>query len=584
MQVSLFIKLISVFFTLFLAINICGQDNNKLARELFDDGNRLIKEGKFEEALKILRQSLKLEPRNAAIYNSLGSAHLSLRQYDKAVENLSRAALILPQDAGIKNNLCLALGLDKQFEKAVSNCEEAVRLDPDSADKRWLLVNTFYQAKRFDEAIKAAETALVKFEEDEGLLYILGGVYAAKGNFAKVLAINEKLVKAKPNVSAYRVALSEGYLAFDRVEEAAQTARKAIELDVLNPFAYYRLAKVYSEIGLNEEAVSALQKAVELKPDAGEIYLLYGENLAKLGNKSQAIINLREAVRLLPDYSPAQYILGKNLIEDARFAEAVEPLRQADKLKPNDLDTKVALGTALLESGNYDNAIRSLEEAIRLGSNNSLIQMLLDVSKGRKQGVARIEKVKQQVAADPRNIEALKYLGNLYLYTGNIREAERLMLEAFKLEPESGESNNDMAVFYSDARRFDIAVRYLRRAVELKRHHILYLSLATNLSKLGKTQEALEAYRKGIEVKPNSIYLLKPYADALRDAGKRSEAIEVYKKVIEIEPRNAPTLFNLSYLSLKLLDTENAKRYYEILRTVEPQTAKNLAWIFRLLK
>jgi tetratricopeptide (TPR) repeat protein len=210
--------------------------------------------------------------------------------------------------------------------------------------------------------------------------------------------------------------------------------------------------------------------------------------------------------------------------------------------------------------------------------------MFVDVARARKQGVAEIEKVKQRVANNPKDIEAKKYLANLYKFTGKVTEAESLLLEAIRLQPESAEAHNDLAIFYADQRRHDKAIKLYRRATELKSHHILYLSLGNSLRKLGRNEEAFEAFRKAIDIKPDSIHPLKFYADALRETGKRREAVEIYQKILKIEPNNSPALFNLAILSLKLMDLESAQRYYETLRKADAPLAKNLSWILRLKK
>ena len=169
-------------------------------------------------------------------------------------------------------------------------------------------------------------------------------------------------------------------------------------------------------------------------------------------------------------------------------------------------------------------------------------------------------------------------------FIGNIPEATRLKVEAFKQQPETFETNNELGVFFSDTRRFDLAIKYFRRAIELKPHPVLYLSLANSLRKLGRVDEECAAYKKALEIKPDSKNVLKFYADALRNSGKKSEALEMYKKLLNFDPNNSPALFNLSLLYLDFLDRPNAQIYYEKLLQADKNLARNLSWIFRIKK
>lgn len=575
-------KIFILILVITFSFNTFAQENDKTVKQLIEKGAQLGMDGKYEEALRTFKEAQKLSPQNPAVFNGLGMSYLHLKKYKNAIENLDKAIELAPNNDLIRINLCITLAANKQSNLAVQQCQEAVNLNPESSKSRYLTSHFLRIAGRLDEAIAATEESLIDFPEDEKLLNFLISANIAKSNFQRALEILEKLVEIKPDVSDYQVELSQVYLMFDRVDDAVKTANKAIKLNVLNPFAYYRLAKVYHEIAMYDEAISTLHKAVELKPNAGEIYFLYGQSLSKTGNASQAIVNLREAVRLMPDYVPALFTLGQILTEDGRFAEAVEPLRKAEKLRSNDLEIKTNLGLALFESGNFDEALKYLLEADKLKPKNEVIQMFINVTKSRKKGIADIENVKRFVASNPNDGKTKMYLANLYQYSGNIPEATKLMLESFNQQSETFELNNNLGVFFTETRRYDLAIKYTKRAIELKQHHVLYLSLAGNLKRLGKIDEALEAFKKALEIKADSTYALKGFADTLKDHGKKREAIEIYKKLVEIEPNNSAALFNLSLLHLDFLDKPTAQIYYEKLLQTDKNLARNLSWIFRI--
>jgi tetratricopeptide (TPR) repeat protein len=297
---------------------------------------------------------------------------------------------------------------------------------------------------------------------------------------------------------------------------------------------------------------------------------------SRRGKSEPAIAALQKAVNLAPETFQYQKELGSKLSDERRYDEAIEYLRKAEKLKPNDFETKATLGVALMESGKFDEALEVLAQADRMKPGNQLIQMFLNVARARREGATQIELMKQVATQNPKDARVRESLSKMLLYLRRSAEAEAVLNELIPLLPQDGQSQNLVAVFYTDLGKLEKAIEYYRKATAIKPHHVIYLSLAGSLQKLGLTSEALEAYKKAFEIKPDSIYVLKLYADFLRDQGKRQEAIEMYKRAVEAEPTNSPVLFNLALLYVKTGNLELAKTYYEMLRAVDPPQAKTL--------
>ena len=64
-------------------------------------------------------------------------------------------------------------------------------------------------------------------------------------------------------------------------------------------------------------------------------------------------------------------------------------------------------------------------------------------------------------------------------------------------------------------------------------------------SQIGMFDEAIEAYKKTISLKPDYVEAYSNMGVALRNQGKLDEAIDAYKKAISLRPNDADTYFNL---------------------------------------
>jgi tetratricopeptide (TPR) repeat protein len=89
----------------------------------------------LEEALRLVRRAVALDPDNGAYVDSLGWTHFRLRQYDRARDYLERASRLDPADPTVHEHLgdlYVALG---QTEKARQSYQRALELGDDNAEQ-----------------------------------------------------------------------------------------------------------------------------------------------------------------------------------------------------------------------------------------------------------------------------------------------------------------------------------------------------------------------------------------------------------------------------------------------------------------
>lgn len=65
---------------------------------LVEQGNSLLNEGKFEEALGFFEQALLLDQNNPELWNHKGVALRSIGRYDEAIECFNKSLEIDPRD------------------------------------------------------------------------------------------------------------------------------------------------------------------------------------------------------------------------------------------------------------------------------------------------------------------------------------------------------------------------------------------------------------------------------------------------------------------------------------------------------
>ena len=161
-------------------------------------------------AQKLLSEAVKLDPKDADAYYSLGFADSFLRNYDEAVMDLEAVVRLKPdywKAFYALGNLYMNIALP---EKAIGPYKEMVKLQPDDARGYLGLGNAYYENSRWDEASQAytkcveispsddqCRSNLDKIERRQGM------ASGTTGDFEKILAKNPRDVEAN-----YRLGVS----------------------------------------------------------------------------------------------------------------------------------------------------------------------------------------------------------------------------------------------------------------------------------------------------------------------------------------------------------------------------------------
>nr|MBP7634687.1 tetratricopeptide repeat protein [Candidatus Ozemobacteraceae bacterium] len=128
-------------------------------------------------------------------------------------------------------------------------------------------------------------------------------------------------------------------------------------------------------------------------------------------------------------------------------------------------------------------------------------------------------------------------------------------------------------------------LEHLRKAVQAgPRSARFHVSLGVELNGFGLATEAAQAASEAVKLHPGEYRLWMLLADVLTAQGKRSDAVDAYRKAVELEPQDPVLLNNLAFTLLELdretgLALELAKKSVEL----QPGYVFNLdtlAWAF----
>ena len=132
---------------------------------------------------------------------------------------------------------------------------------------------------------------------------------------------------------------------------------------------------------------------------------------------------------------------------------------------------------------------------------------------------------------------------------------------------------DDIAPFsildYQDAVTF-------KDAIKQKKHHVLYMSLGDAYQHQGKFDEAIAAYQKSIELKPEFAFSLYGLGYCLIKQGRYEEAIQPLQKLISVEPKSINGNHALGMAYARLGNKTAAMQQYYILENLDARAAADL--------
>jgi tetratricopeptide (TPR) repeat protein len=136
-----------------------GEIKNELDYKVWQKKGRIFfSQGRYEEALQALDQSIKMNPRSAESWNERGNVLIAANRYNEALKCYEVAVALDPSFASAWINKAQALNAMDRYDEAVSACDKAIHLDPMSSDA-WYTKALILEEEAQETFTKAKELA-----------------------------------------------------------------------------------------------------------------------------------------------------------------------------------------------------------------------------------------------------------------------------------------------------------------------------------------------------------------------------------------------------------------------------------------
>lgn len=160
---------------------------------------------------------------------------------------------------------------------------------------------------------------------------------------------------------------------------------------------------------------------------------------------------------------------------------------------------------------------------------------------------------------------------------GDIVTAQTAIDRILEQDPDRGGAVYLRGLLALDARQFETARNWVRRAIEISPHPDYYYTLCIIEYALEAYASTVQTARKGLALQPASLGLHLHEAAALFMEGFLDDAATKYRKLLEFQPDNLHVLTNLGIVAHHLDSLEEAERHLRHAIALAPDSPETLS-------
>jgi tetratricopeptide (TPR) repeat protein len=160
--------------------------------------------GEFEDAVEILRETVRVSGTNAKIYTELGQIYIAQKRLDLAQLVLAKAVELDAKDPAVYNALALLAQKQGNAQAAFERFDQAVSLDPGYIDARFNKATVLLDAGDYARA-KTELVAIVERKDDDYAAQVsLGVAHRGLKELPEAKKVWERVIKQAPKRSTAR--------------------------------------------------------------------------------------------------------------------------------------------------------------------------------------------------------------------------------------------------------------------------------------------------------------------------------------------------------------------------------------------
>jgi len=412
-----------------LVFSGCALSPEAKEARFLEAGKKALARNEYSRAIIQFRNAIRIKKRNAETYYQLGLAYLGAGDAGSAFKAFSAATELDPKhkDAQVKySELLILTKQEERLKNAKQRLGDVLKSTPDDADALNALAIAEWQLGSREDAEQRLDRALMNSPKDLQATVTLAKMKIVKGDLAAAGELVKKIAAQQPPSADAFLAAAQLSAMMQRLPDAEQYFRRALQIDKDNVLALYDLANLLLATGKADQAepfYSRLSKTSERQYRPLHALFLFNS-----GKTQQGTSEFEQLVKQDPKDRKARSMLIGAYWRTNRPADAEKVLAQALKDNPKDIDALTQRSAIYISVGRLTEAQADLTRALRLEPQSAEAHYLVSrIHRARGANLTRRQELAEAVRSKPSFLQARIELAQMLVTAGSPKAALDLM-------------------------------------------------------------------------------------------------------------------------------------------------------------
>tara|TARA_B100000700_G_scaffold149080_1_gene165895 strand:- start:646 stop:2394 length:1749 start_codon:yes stop_codon:yes gene_type:complete len=320
-----------------------------------------LRSGQPEKAISLLKGIA--EPQSFGVYQALGDAYVSVKNFDKAIETYRDWSQKFPTDSRSWYRLIATYQMSNNFDGALEATQNARRYLP--RDERLILVEAhlaastgrFAQSKRAIELLTEDSSELVNLTHTRGLLAL------NEGRYDDAVSLLSAYYETNPGFAVARL-LALSFAGLGQAEQGLEFLLSEVKKEEDKIVFKLVTADYASSYGLYDASINLYKQVLAQKPDEFAALNNLASVYTQSGDLTNAAENAKRVIEIAPDSPYALDTYGYVLLKQGKIEEGKAFVERALGKAPNNKEIQLHNVEALLLNGDLTQA-KSMLSRIR---------------------------------------------------------------------------------------------------------------------------------------------------------------------------------------------------------------------------
>lgn len=291
--------------------------------------------GQNNQAIKILKHNLKVNPNDETSIMELGVAFHEAGKFKEAISYFNKTIDNSPYNHLAWFNLATIYNIDENWKDAIFGYEMCLVINEKFTAAHYGKANSYIQLKEYQKAIDSFNESFI-YDRPHAYAYCsIGECYEKIGDYSKALIFYEKSLEIDDTLPESWLGIGVVRDLNNEPDQAIKFIKKAIDLDSDNPEYWYLYAELLTKLKKNNEAEIAFKKVIELEPNNIDAWIDYSNFLFDNTSKSKALNEVKKGIETNQDDTELKLRLIAMQISIGLIADAKSSLSQMQSLDKN---------------------------------------------------------------------------------------------------------------------------------------------------------------------------------------------------------------------------------------------------------